>query len=364
MDGFRVDAVASMLYLDYGKRDGEWIANKNGSNENLDAVEFLQQMNKAAFSYDSSVLMIAEESTAWPLVTQPPENGGLGFNFKWNMGWMNDMLDYMQTNPYFRKNKHNNLTFSLTYAFSENYILPLSHDEVVHGKYSMINKMPGEYEEKFANLRAFYAYMMAHPGKKLSFMGNEFAQFIEWDFAKGLDFNLLDFDYHKAMSNYVSDLNHFYLENKSLWENDSGWDGFEWISNDDYEQNIIAFRRIDRKNNEIICICNFSGIKRLNYKIGVPYFAKYSECFSSDDEKYMGSGVHNVNVKSAREPMHSYNYSISLSIPAQSTIYLKADEIYQDKELISDIKPVKQEKINLKKAFLIEKKELTGGILQ
>ena len=326
VDGIRVDAVASMLYLDYGKQDGQWRANQYGENKNLEAIEFLREMNTAAFEANPSALMIAEESTAFPLVTKPPYEGGLGFNFKWNMGWMNDMLQYMSTDPLYRKGLHHNLTFSLTYAFSENYILPLSHDEVVHGKASMINKMPGDYDQKFDNLRAFYGYMMAHPGKKLNFMGNEFAQFIEWNFAQGLDWLLLDYPRHRQMQDYVKDLNHFYLEHPPLWQNDTDWEGFQWISHDDHEQSVIAFRRIDQKGKELIAVCNFCPVLRENYRIGVPYRGKYTPVLSSDDKKYGGLGTALTAVTSEDVPMHGYLQSVELTVPPMSTVFYTVEK--------------------------------------
>ena len=326
VDGIRVDAVASMLYLDYGRRGGAWQPNIHGENINLEAVEFLKKFNAAVFKKNKSVLTIAEESTAFPMVTKPGYDGGLGFNFKWNMGWMNDMLRYMSLDPLFRKNNHNNLTFSLTYAFSENFILPLSHDEVVHGKCSMINKMPGEYEDKFSNLRAFYAYMIAHPGKKLMFMGDEFAQFIEWDFAKELDWFILDYDLHKKMQNYVKDLNKFYLDNAPLWENDTDWSGFSWIACDDYEKSIVSFRRIDKNGNELVVVCNFCPVERTNYRIGVPYEGKYTQVFSSDARKYGGETARLKSYKSESEPMHGFENSVVLTIAPMSVTFYKIEK--------------------------------------
>ncbi len=321
IDGIRVDAVASMLYLDYGRRDGQWRPNVFGGNYNLDAIDFLKAMNSAAFAFDPSVIMIAEESTAFPMVTKPGYDGGLGFGFKWNMGWMNDLLGYMSTDPLFRKGRHNDLTFSMTYAFSENYILPLSHDEVVHGKCSMISKMPGEYEDKFANLRAFYGYMMAHPGKKLTFMGNEFAQFIEWNYKNPLDWFLLEYENHRKMRSYVKELNKFYLENKPFWENDSDWQGFSWIAHDDRDQSVISFIRRDNSGKEIIVICNFCPIERKNYRIGVPQKGEYKPVLSSDSAKFGGTGTRLRKVKSKDIPMHNFKQSISVTLPPLSTVY-------------------------------------------
>ena len=324
IDGLRVDAVASMLYLDYSRPEGQWLPNSYGGRENLEAVEFLKQVNTAAFKTDPTVMMIAEESTAWPMVTKPPFEGGLGFNFKWNMGWMNDMLRYASLDPLFRKYNHDCLTFSFFYAFSENFILPISHDEVVYGKCSMINKMPGDYEAKFRGLRAFMTYMMAHPGKKLSFMGQEFAQFVEWDYKKQLEWFLLDFDAHRNMQNFTKTLNQFYLNNPPLYEIDYSWDGFEWISNDDYTQSIISFRRIAKNGDEIIIVCNFVPVQREDYRIGVPKRGSYKTVFCSEWQEF-GGNLEKIksSVKSEAKEMHGFKNSISLKLPPLSVMYLK-----------------------------------------
>ncbi len=336
IDGIRVDAVASMLYLDYGRKNGEWSPNRHGGRENLEAVAFLQKLNTAVFERFPNALMIAEESTAWPLVTKPTDAGGLGFNFKWNMGWMNDILKYMSLNPFFRKDNHDKLTFSLAYAFSENYILPISHDEVVHGKCSLINKMPGTYDEKFSGLRAFFAYMYAHPGKKLMFMGQEFAQFIEWNFAQQLDWLLLDYETHQKFFEFSKTLSHFYLDNRAFYEIDDSWEGFCWISNDDANQNIISFVRTDKSGNSILVVCNFSPVERTGYRIGAPKRGSYRLLLNSESVRFGGQlPEEEISYTTKNVACHGFTQSLVLTIPPLSTMYFsvpKANAALPDSE--------------------------------
>ncbi len=321
IDGIRVDAVASMLYLDYDRKDGEWIPNENGGNYNLQAIAFLQKLNSVVFERFPNAMMIAEESTSYPMVTKPVYLGGLGFNFKWNMGWMNDVLFYLTCDPYYRADHHNKLTFSMFYAFSENYVLPISHDEVVHGKKSLIDKVNGSIEEKFATIRTFMLYMMSHPGKKLSFMGNEYGQFREWDYKNGLEFFMLKFDLHNKLHVFNKQLNFVYKNNSPLYEIEDSWDGFEWISVDEKFNNIIAYNRTDRKGNKILAIFNFSGNDYFGYNIGCDK-GEYKLLISSDEKKFGGyRTTKRRNYKSVKEYAHNKKYSIKIDLPRFSGAY-------------------------------------------
>lgn len=321
VDGLRVDAVAAMLYLDYDKKDGEWIPNENGGNYNLQAIEFFKKLNGTVFLNYPNVLMIAEESTSFPMITKPTDVGGLGFNYKWNMGWMNDILSYVEGDPYFRAAKHDKITFSMFYAFSENFILPISHDEVVHGKKSILDKMPGDVFTKFSNLRAFNCYMYAHPGKKLTFMGSEFGQFKEWDYKEGIEFFMLKFDLHRKLLNFNKELNHLYKSTPALYEIEDGWNGFNWISADERDNNVVSFERKD-KNGRVLCaIINFSGNNYSNYRLGVEK-GEYKIVLNSDDKKFGGCGfTKGKTFKSVRIGAHGRKNSIRFNLPRFSGIY-------------------------------------------
>ena len=321
VDGLRVDAVASMLYLDYDRKDGEWIPNEHGGNYNLQAIEFFKKLNTVIFERFPNALMIAEESTSFPMITKPVSMGGLGFNYKWNMGWMNDVLSYVQVDPFFRSGCHNKMTFSMCYAFSENYVLPISHDEVVHGKKSLLDKMPGDIPKKFAQLRAFMMYMFAHPGKKLSFMGNEFGQFKEWNYSEGVEFFMLEYDLHNKLSEFNKKLNHTYKNNPPLYEIEDSWDGFEWISADEKDNNVISFIRKDRSGQTIVAIFNFSGKDFYKYRLGVEP-GEYRLLFTSDDVQYGGTGKIKRRVYSThKKTAHGREYSIRFDLPEFSGAY-------------------------------------------
>ena len=325
IDGLRIDAVANMLYLNYGRKDGEWQPNKYGGTGNLEAMDFLKKLNETIFKYHPNALMIAEESTAWPLISKPVYMGGMGFNYKWNMGWMNDMLSYMSLDPIYRKWNQDKITFSLMYAFSENFVLPLSHDEVVHGKCSLISKMPGDYWQKFAGLRGFFGYWIAHPGKKLLFMGGEFGHFIEWNFDDSMDWHLVEqYPMHTKMLAYSKALNKFYVDNKAFWQVDFDWNGFQWIDCNDNENSIIALiRRAEDRSDFIVCVHNFTPEVRHGYRIGVPTKGTYVEVFNSDEEAYGGSGVLNTgDIVSEDYAFHGREQSIVITVPPlASTFY-------------------------------------------
>ncbi|MBQ7706085.1 MAG: 1,4-alpha-glucan branching protein GlgB [Selenomonadaceae bacterium] len=326
IDGLRIDGVANMLYLNFGREEGEWTPNKYGDTGNLEAIEFIKNLNEAVFKYHPNALMMAEESTDWPLISKPVYMGGLGFNYKWNMGWMNDMLKYVSLDPIYRKWNHDKVTFSFMYAFSENFILPLSHDEVVHGKCSLIEKMPGDYWQKLAGLRGFFGYWMAHPGKKLLFMGGEYGQFIEWNENDSLDWHLVEqYEKHTQMQKYSAALNKFYCDNKAFWQIDFDWNGFQWIDPNDNDNSVVSFiRKAKDSEDYIIAVCNFTPEVRVGYRIGVPDKGAYVEVFNSDLEEFGGSGVKNEGDLLTQEvAWHNRAQSIEIRVPPLATIYLK-----------------------------------------
>ena len=325
IDGIRVDAVSSMLYLDYGRRPGEFTPNRNGGNINLDAVAFLQKLNSTVLVNYPGAVTIAEESTAFPKISAPPEDGGLGFCFKWDMGFMHDTLDYMSMDPLYRSHHHDKLTFSMMYAFSENYVLAYSHDEVVHCKKSMIGKMFGDYDQKFSSLRALYGYQFAHPGKKLIFMGGEFGQFIEWNWRQGLDWLLLDYPRHEQLRQYYRALNRIYTATPAMYGRDHGWDGFKWLNVDDRERSSVAFMRMEpdaEKGAYLVCACNFTPVRYDDFQIGLPMAGTLKEILNSDDERFGGSGVKNPGaVRTRRKPFLDMQHSARIVLPPMSCVY-------------------------------------------
>ncbi|WP_062435972.1 1,4-alpha-glucan branching protein GlgB [Herbidospora daliensis] len=326
VDGLRVDAVASMLYLDYSRRDGEWTPNQFGGRENLDAIEFLKEMNAVAYREAPGIVTIAEESTAWPGVSRPVHLGGLGFGFKWNMGWMHDTLAYLAHEPIFRQYHHHQLTFSLMYAYTENFVLPLSHDEVVHLKGSLLGKMPGDEWQRFANLRALYAFMWAHPGKQLVFMGGEFGQGGEWSESKGLDWWVLDFDFHQGVQKLVRDLNGVYKDTPALYTQDDSPDGFRWIDADDFAGNVFSFVRYGTDGSALACVTNFSGGPHEDYRLGLPEGGTWTEVLNTDAYEYAGSGVGNLGgVVATETEHHGLPYSVRLRVPPLGTIWLRRE---------------------------------------
>ena len=329
IDGLRVDAVASMLYLDYGREAGQWAPNIHGGRENLEAVDFLRKLNAMAFSVDPNVLMIAEESTAWPLVTKPADMGGLGFNLKWNMGWMNDICHYLKLDPWFRQDHHRDLTFSMMYAFSENYVLPISHDEVVHMKGSVVGKMPGDYENQLRCTRGFYAYLLSHPGKKLLFMGPEIGQWHEWDSGGQLDWYLLEHPENQRLHAFFKAANAFYKEEPALWDVDFDWQGFEWLVPDDNHNNVIVFLRRDRGGNELLCAVNFSPNDYGAYRVGVPPRRQYVPAFTTDAPAFGGTGFADTSpVAVEAVPSHGRDHSAVIQIPAFGAVFLRGQGVF------------------------------------
>ena len=323
IDGIRVDAVSSMLFLNYCRDEDKCARNIYGGFENLEAIDFIKNLNLYVKENYPGVIMIAEESTSYPKVTAGVEHGGLGFDFKWNMGWMNDSLDYLETDPFFRKGVHNKFTFSMHYAFSENFILPISHDEVVHGKKSLLDKSPVPYEDKFGNFKAFLGYMYAHPGKKLTFMGIDIAQFIEWDEERELDWLLMLYPKHVFTHRYVKELNKYYKSTPALWENDSDWDGFKWHVVDDNNNNVFAFSRIDRSGKEVLVVANFSNQILKHYEIGVNTWGSYKIALNSDAKKYDGLAISNRNLKTINKEKNEFKYTLSINIPPYTTMYIE-----------------------------------------